>query len=255
MSRIKPNQGFNMPAFREPTLFSLKDEHENDNNPFRQQYDPEAEKRKKEKEAMDSLRAKEKAKSDADAPIVAALDDDKKKKKRSYWKKLFIAFFFNFGPTIGILLYVILGAVLFRIVEQNLSLQSCERGSGNSTTMITNYRNKIFNYIYLNTTAMLPNSSSAALIATRDTTDTYTKQVMSYLTSMRDEIVLIKSTYGYYGQTDCAKTNLWSMESAMLFTISIVTTIGYGHVTVSNTKNNVLGRKRGNMFHCYCCVL
>ncbi len=37
-------------------------------------------------------------------------------------------------------------------------------------------------------------------------------------------------TYKWYGQSDCTDMSMWQIMSALLFALTVVTSIGYGHV-------------------------
>lgn len=88
----------------------------------------------------------------------------------------------------------------------------------------------LFNYIYFNTTSdpWLPVDNStviASLNTPRDGPWIYNPKITAWLQDFAVQVRNYSSTYGYNGQ-DCENDNLWEFFSALLFTVSIVTTIG-----------------------------
>jgi hypothetical protein len=55
-------------------------------------------------------------------------------------------------------------------------------------------------------------------------------QMESYLANYTSDIYDRRSLLRYTGQ-DCSTTSGWSFPSALLFTITVVTSIGYGQIT------------------------
>ena len=68
-----------------------------------------------------------------------------------------------------------------------------------------------------------------AAVSNVDTSIIYEK-IVSYLENFTNDIYERKNDYRYTGQ-DCTTTSGWTFPSALLFTITIITSIGYGHVT------------------------
>lgn len=141
----------------------------------------------------------------------------------------------NIGLIVSVILYVLGGAFLFQLLEQHNEIQNCQEGEGEMSNLVISYRTKLFNYIYFNVTMdpWLPISNTSGAVASttvKDGPDVYNPKLFAMLQSYRADIILTRSSYNYYGQ-DCIVNSLWNFESAMLFTVSVVTSIGYGHVT------------------------
>ena len=141
----------------------------------------------------------------------------------------------NVGMISIVLLYVFGGAYLFQILEQHDEISKCQSGEGEWTTSLQSMRAQLFNYIYLNTTSnpWLPvdNSSGTITTTTKDGPSIYQPKLTGWLTDFRDKIISLNSHYKYTGQ-DCEGQSMWAYFSSVLFTFSVVSTIGYGHIAV-----------------------
>ena len=142
----------------------------------------------------------------------------------------------NVGMITIVLLYVFGGAYLFQILEQHDEISRCQSGEGAYTTALQSLRSQLFNYIYLNTTSnpWLPvdNSSGTVSATTKDGPSIYQPKLTTWLKDFRDNIIALNSDYKYRGQ-DCETQSMWTYFSSVLFTFSVVSTIGYGHIAVN----------------------
>ena len=56
------------------------------------------------------------------------------------------------------------------------------------------------------------------------------EHVEAYLKNFTLDVYDRRNTFRYTGQ-DCSTTSGWDVASALLFAITVITTIGYGHIT------------------------
>jgi hypothetical protein len=56
------------------------------------------------------------------------------------------------------------------------------------------------------------------------------QEMVAYLENFTNDVYNRRDDLRYTGQ-NCSTTSGWSFPSALLFTITIITTIGYGHIT------------------------
>lgn len=138
----------------------------------------------------------------------------------------------NIGLIILVILYVIGGAFLFQLLEQHNSIQNCQEGEGESESLVTEYKMKLYSYIRLNVDfdPWLPSNNITN--KTKVGPAVYNPVIDEMLTTFRTKVLQIRTNYTYYGQ-DCVQNNLWNYQSAILFALTVVTTIGYGHVAPS----------------------
>ncbi|CAF0731179.1 unnamed protein product [Didymodactylos carnosus] len=131
------------------------------------------------------------------------------------WSRAFIQFLFsNLGLVIVVVAYSIGGAFLFILLEQYIELQNCQQGKVGENVSVTNLSETMYNYVVLS----------------GDNQTVMYDQMEDYLANFTTDIYARKDQLRYTGQ-DCDTVSGWSFPSAMLFTITVITTIGYGHIT------------------------
>ena len=179
------------------------------------------------------------SKLEAKAPQKRKKTDEElaAEEKKQPVKTLCVFVISNFGILFIVLIYVCAGALLFQILEQHLEMQTCQLADGEWNNLRISHRSLLFNYIYFNTTAdvWLPQDNTSQP-TTKDGPSAFNPRITSMLTNFTNQIRKLMSSYKYTGQ-NCDTQSYWQYMSAVLFTFTIVSTIGYGHVTVIGKKN------------------
>ncbi|CAF3165015.1 unnamed protein product [Rotaria socialis] len=120
----------------------------------------------------------------------------------------------DFGLFVITVAYAVGGAYLFIYLEQYIELQNCQLASLEESIEVTDLSEEIYDYV---------------ISSTDNITEIY-QGVVDYLDNFTSDIYDRKSTYNYVGQ-DCPTASGWIYSSALLFTINVITTIGFGQVT------------------------
>ncbi|CAF3456626.1 unnamed protein product [Rotaria socialis] len=143
-------------------------------------------------------------------------------RRRSFYRSFVQFLFSNLGLVIVVFAYSAAGAFLFILLEQYIELQNCQQGNLSENISILNLSETIYNDV------ALQNDNTTVL---------YTK-ITYYLTNFTNEIYSRRTTLRYSGQ-NCANTSGWSYTSALLFTITVITSIGYGHITPTSWEGQI----------------
>ena len=153
----------------------------------------------------------------------------------SLFHKLFGLLFSHIGLLILVLIYMIAGAFLFQMLEQNATIQHCQEGAGIESRTISKYRKLLYNYIRSNLWVdenMNENETQEyARNFVLDSNLQHNSRIKAIIKEYRNEILAIENEYNYYGQ-NCSMDNSWDFQSSFLFSASLITTIG--------NKNNPL---------------
>jgi hypothetical protein len=159
--------------------------------------------------------------------------------------KAFVRFALShIGLIILVIAFIVGGAFLFQLLEQHAAIQKCQEGEGKSNNLIKSYRTSLFNYIRLNLTEIETvlykelnqsgqNNYDLYIQKRIEFSNSYHKDAHENLMKFRDEILAIEKTYKYRGQ-NCINDTSWTIESSLLYTLTLLSTIGYGHVTVKS---------------------
>ena len=150
--------------------------------------------------------------------------------------------FSHIGLIVLVLIFIISGAYLFRLLEEHASIQKCEEGEGVYNQTFKKLHTYIFNYLWLNRTIFdLPyrednNTNRTVLDEYYKSYNTFLKaydsEIGEKLKNFSRDIYNISKTFNY-NNGSCIYDTSWTIESAILFSMTLITTIGYGHVTVS----------------------
>lgn len=144
-------------------------------------------------------------------------------------KAIIVVMMSYIGPEILVILYTIMGAYLFQYIEQSKEIERCIMGEVKERMLIRRTTYRLINYIYYNSTDKFStnrfenyNSNQAFQ---RDNSEVTNRTVTNMLYTLRVQLIEIQQKYKYYGQ-DCSKQSLWSFKSSLLFTVSLLTTVG-----------------------------
>ncbi len=104
-------------------------------------------------------------------------------------------------------------------------METCEKNKGDSVQLIQDYTIKIYNYLSFNVTfnPYIANLSSSSIL---DGPNIYNQKVTEMLTDMKDQINDMGIYYSNTLKFDCDKTSKWMFISSLLWTITVVTTMG-----------------------------
>ncbi|CAF1454579.1 unnamed protein product [Adineta steineri] len=185
-------------------------------------------------------------------------------RQKSFYRSFIQFLFSNLGLVITICAYTIGGAFLFQLLEQYIELQNCQQGALTENISITNISETVYNYIAISD----------------DNVTTMYQTIVDYVTNFTSDIYVRRNDLRYTGQ-DCETTSGWNFPSALLFTITVVTTIGYGHITpvswegqitcicyaligipifllclsnISSVLGDIFRFLYSGLLHCCCCV-
>lgn len=183
----------------------------------------------------------------------------RKRPKTKWYITIIKLMFSTIGLVLVVFLYSVLGALMFQLLEQHEELRLCEEGKAKFEKDTHKFRETIMYYIIYNTTgdestrltsSSLSNSvnltnqtilttttTNPTTLATpvldlespQDTVDNKYGRINQILVDYRNLVLDIESTYRYSGQ-NCTEDSKWNFYSSLLFTITIISTIGYGFI-------------------------
>jgi len=147
--------------------------------------------------------------------------DDNQKNEKGWFKKVSKFIFSYVGLVVMVVIYACAGAYLFSLLEQHEEAKNCQEGKGQESSNIVNLKSSLLSYIQFNIT----NSNDP----NKDNETVANEKIEAWLTDFRDQVLLLRTNYRYSGQ-NCEDSS-WTFPGALLFAITIITTIGYGHIT------------------------
>jgi hypothetical protein len=148
---------------------------------------------------------------------VGANSDMQLAKRKGFLKRMSKFIFSHVGLVVMVIIYAVAGALLFELLEQHEEAKDCQEGKGAEATYIVNLKSELLTYIQFNI-------SSNPSDTTKDNETVANQKIEDWLTSFRDEVLSNKDVYRYTGQ-DCTSAK-WNFAGALLFAITIITTIG-----------------------------
>jgi len=147
--------------------------------------------------------------------------DDNQKNEKGWFKKVSKFIFSYVGLVVMVVIYACAGAYLFSLLEQHEEAKNCQEGKGQESSNIVNLKSSLLSYIQFNiTNSNDPNKDNETVV---------NEKIEAWLTDFRDQVLLLRTNYRYSGQ-NCEDSS-WTFPGALLFAITIITTIGYGHIT------------------------
>lgn len=156
-------------------------------------------------------------------------DEQEPSKGRVYCKKTVKFLFSHIGLVGLVVIYSVAGGFLFALLEEHQERINCQEAAGQLTVQLTTLKQEIVSYIRENTTGSATVTAIAYGYQKDNTTVAYEK-LANMIFDYRDFIIQIGSEYRFYGD-NCSMTNKWTYPNALLFAITIVTTIGYGNIS------------------------
>lgn len=195
---------------------------------------------------------------------------NKKSKKKKLLGGVSKRIFINLIMLIAITLYAVFGALTFQILEQHEELRLCEEGMGKHNKELRSLADRIMRYIQFNLTEnlhdklmfseMVPVQNMNQVGNNRSITETIFEEISSsyihreslfrqhvinenhvniYLHEFRDHIFKIEDSNGFSGR-NCKKNSKWKFTSALLFVITIMSSIGYGHISPATWEGQIV---------------
>ena len=156
----------------------------------------------------------------------------------------------DFGAILLVTIYVVCGTYLFQFTEIYTERQMCETGEFLEKKIMNKYSQLMINYLAFN----YKNEELDSILAYDDATKTESKLVKlnelkptevnellvtNILYKIRNLALANQQSYRYFGQ-NCSALTVWSFPSALLFTLTLVTTIGYGHITPASLDGKII---------------
>jgi hypothetical protein len=181
----------------------------------------------------------------------AEISSQIKRKNKSNCCKVFIKLLFSHvGMIILVLVYIVAGAFLFQLLEQHSLIQRCQEGQGVFADKHLKLRTYIFNYLWLNRKVYddpyTLNSSENVPKSydyynkTKNFEENFNKDMDTKIKEYVSEIYSIANNKAYSNSENavrindenaCVNDRRWYIWSAFLFSLTTVSTIGYGHVS------------------------
>lgn len=145
-------------------------------------------------------------------------------KSRRCLKKMMQFLFSHIGLVGLVVVYAVAGGFLFELLEEHKERITCQEAQGEQMVYITKLKQKLVAYIQYNTTTTTDSSFD------KDNATMAFAKIGTMLYDYRHFVIEATSKYRYYGD-NCTSVNRWTYPNALLFAITVITTIGYGNIT------------------------
>ena len=154
-------------------------------------------------------------------------EQDETSKSRRCLIKITQFLFSHIGLVGLVVVYAVAGGFLFELLEAHQERVSCQEAHGEQIIQITKLKQRLIAYIQYNTTSTVASSNVGD---DKDNTTVAFAKIGTMLYEYRNFVIDSSSKYRYSGD-DCTSVNKWTYPNALLFSITIFTTIGYGNIT------------------------
>jgi hypothetical protein len=160
----------------------------------------------------------------SDHPYEHEIEEIQSSKARDCLKKITKFLFSHIGLIGLVVVYAAAGGFLFELLEEHNERVTCQEARGEQINQMTKLKQKILAYIQYNTT------SGSTGVNNKDNSSVAFQKIGSMLYDYRSFVIDASLKYRYFGD-NCSIVNKWTYPNALLFSITIITTIGYGNIT------------------------
>jgi hypothetical protein len=157
-------------------------------------------------------------------PRQNELDELETSKTRQCLKKATKFLFSHIGLVGLVVVYSVAGGFLFQLLEVHQEKVNCQEAYGDQIAQITQLKQNLVSYIQYNTSQTVGSTDG------KDNATIAFAKIGSMLYEYRDFVIYSSSKYRFYGD-NCSIINKWTYPNALLFAITVITTIGYGNIT------------------------
>ncbi|CAF3422356.1 unnamed protein product [Rotaria socialis] len=135
-------------------------------------------------------------------------------------------FLFSHIALVGLVVVcAVVGGFLFQLLEEREEKVMCQEAQGKQIAEINKLKQQFVNYIQQNTTLSIDSLANG-----KDNTTIAIGKIGSMLYGYRDFVIQTASQRLYF-RNNCLVSIKWTYPNALLFAITIITTIGYGNIT------------------------
>jgi potassium channel subfamily K, invertebrate len=151
--------------------------------------------------------------------------------RRNFCKSVSKIIFSHIGSVIIVIVWVIIGGVIFQLLEKNKEIEDCQQGKSEENDNIILLRSKLLEYIQSNIT-------SNPVETGKDNETVANSNIEKWLQEFRNQTIELRDDFRYTG-SDCDQPK-WNFPGSMLFAVTAITTIGYGNIAPVTIKGQVV---------------